>query len=115
MVEPQAKDVLRLPENLFQRMRDHQVWKHLSPSGQMLGLTFRTTSGRRLDLIVDRTGAILAQNVQGELDGPRSPEMFDFNPDEICTWLGRRKVRTGWLPWQYRWEEYELLGVASSI
>lgn len=108
----------KIPSQLMNKIIGTGHWntgwkKNINDDGESLATRFRLRNGRNIDLVVDRSGNIsLLLNplfyTRGE---PVDPELFDFNSNDIVALIGRRKVNTGWFPWQYRWEDYDLVSV----
>jgi hypothetical protein len=64
--------------------------------------------GRLVPLVVDDIGNVKGVIIGGQ-DGVR--EEYDFEATDLVALAGMRKQKTGWLPWNYRWEFYDRITV----
>ena len=88
-------------------------WDEYEDGSKQTGRYFRLKDNLIVCLLFDSNGNITlwidpGSRSRGE---PLDPEFFDFTGDDIVALVGRRKVKTGWLPWQYKWEDFDLVSI----
>lgn len=107
----------KIPQNLLLRLIEAGYWStgfNVNSYGEKeVATSFRIRDSRYVDLLVSEDGNIKLWINPGSLSRgePLDPEFLNFQSDDIVALVGRRKVKTGWLPWRYKWESYDLVSI----
>ena len=98
----------RLPERLWQLARpDYQRSfdeEQARYGSRQIAIGVRLRNDKVVYVLVNEQGSILAQVIGGQAGVTTE---YEFDGSDIVAIVGRRKKRTGWLPWQFRYEDYD--------
>lgn len=107
----------KIPQKLLEKLIKSGYWSsgfEVNSKGEKeIATSFRLHDGRHVDLLVLEDGTVKLWINPGSLSRgePLDPDFFNFSSNDIVALVGRRKVKTGWFPWQYKWEDYDLVNI----
>lgn len=110
--------MIKIPNTLFKKMCERGLlsregWNDYGDGSRQTNAYFRLKDNRIVCLLFDSNANVTlwldpGSRSRGE---PLDPEFFDFSGDDIVAQTGRRKIKKGWFPWQYQWEDYDLVSI----